>query len=71
MKFLLLVTFLALLILGISANDVQRQVLITYPQDTTSSHMAEAKTRIEAAVRRALPVFFCPPFQSGMRSAFG
>ena len=55
MKLLHLITFLALLIVGISAYDSQRQVLITYPDDTTSSYLAEAKTRIEAAVRRVVP----------------
>lgn len=69
MKLLLLVTVLALLIIGISANDPQRQVLITYPQDTSSTYLAEAKTRIEAAVRlAALPV---PDFLYWMRSASG
>lgn len=57
MKLFLLITILALLIIGISANDSQRQVLITYPQDTSSTYLAEARTRIEAAVRlAALPV---------------
>lgn len=58
MKLLHLITFLALLIIGISAYDSQRQVLITYPHDTTSSYLAEARIRIEAAVRRTIPVSF-------------
>ncbi|MCJ1430378.1 hypothetical protein MMC29_008296 [Sticta canariensis] len=49
MKLLYLITFLVLLIIGIGAYDSQRQVLITYPDDTTSSSLAEAKIRIEAA----------------------
>ncbi|MCJ1267615.1 hypothetical protein MMC22_007501 [Lobaria immixta] len=49
MKFLYLITFLAFLFIEISAHDPQRQVLITYPHDTASTYMAEAKTHIEAA----------------------
>lgn len=61
MKFLYLITFLAFLFIEISAHDPQRQVLITYPHDTASTYMAEAKTHIEAAVCLAIPVFFCRP----------
>lgn len=54
MKLLHLFTFLAFLLIEICAYAPQRQVLITYPDDTTPSYLADAKTRIEAAVCPAI-----------------
>lgn len=61
MNLLRLIAFLALLVISISASaiDSDRQVLITYPQDTTSTYLAEAKTRLEAAVCSAMCSLGC------------
>ena len=48
----LLTIFLVLLqlVLGIAAVAPQRQILITYPNDTPPSELAHAKSAIEEAV---------------------
>ncbi len=52
---LLSVAVFALLFSGLDAHDDSpRQVLITYPQDTTSQYLADARHRIETAVSHSL-----------------
>ena len=50
MKLSVLPAILVASALGVSALSPERQVLITYPNDTPDSTMNEAKNTIEAAV---------------------
>ena len=53
MKFPTLLTLFALLLTGLNANatgGASRQVIITYPQETSSQMLAEARYQIEKAV---------------------
>lgn len=49
MNLIILLSFLGLLVFGVNAQDPQRQVLITYPNDASQSDLNEYKNAIEAA----------------------
>jgi hypothetical protein len=49
MNLIILLSFLGLLVFGVTAQESQRQVLITYPNDAPQSDLNEYKNAIEAA----------------------
>lgn len=49
MNILSLLAFLGLFVLGVIGLESQRQVLITYPNDTPQSELNQYKAAIEAA----------------------
>lgn len=57
MKFLRLLAVLSFVVLGANGLEPQRQVLVTYPQDSPQSDLDDYKSAITAAGGEILPDF--------------